>query len=293
VLRMVSQGYLVVASRPMRPLIGVVRARWDEHSADGEQRLPELTARESDILRSLARGHSIRQTARSLGIAAKTVENVQTRLFRKGPLASGFSDILAYIRTGAEPGVPDAELQIASFSIDMSSAGANAKPLTFESEPGVMFMGYPLRPSSQGRLMITSRDPKIPARIQPNYLSAEYDRQVAIGIFRYVRQYVQQPAMSIHVQGETFPGPSVTSDDEIVDFVRRSGQCGYHTVGTCSMGSDPRAALDSRLRVKGVTGLRVMDCSIMPTMVSGANTNGPVMALAWRAADLILQASVR
>jgi DNA-binding CsgD family transcriptional regulator len=83
VLRMVSQGYLVVASRPMRPLIGVVRARWDEHSADGEQRLPELTARESDILRSLALGHSIRQTARSLGIAAKTVENVQTRLFRK------------------------------------------------------------------------------------------------------------------------------------------------------------------------------------------------------------------
>jgi DNA-binding CsgD family transcriptional regulator len=80
---MVSQGYLVVASRPMRPLIGVVRARWDEHSADGEQRLPELTARESDILRSLALGHSIRQTARSLGIAAKTVENVQTRLFRK------------------------------------------------------------------------------------------------------------------------------------------------------------------------------------------------------------------
>jgi DNA-binding CsgD family transcriptional regulator len=71
VLRMVSQGYLVVASRPMRPLIGVVRARWDEHSADGEQRLPELTARESDILRSLALGHSIRQTARSLGIAAR------------------------------------------------------------------------------------------------------------------------------------------------------------------------------------------------------------------------------
>ena len=82
VLRMVSQGYLVVASTPMRPLIGAVRARWDERAPRGSE-LPELTSRESDILRSLARGHSIRQTARALGIAPKTVENVQTRLFRK------------------------------------------------------------------------------------------------------------------------------------------------------------------------------------------------------------------
>ncbi len=82
VLRMVGQGYLVVDSMPMRPLIGAVRARWDER-APGRLELPELTARESDILRSLAKGHSIRQTARALGIAPKTVENVQTRLFRK------------------------------------------------------------------------------------------------------------------------------------------------------------------------------------------------------------------
>jgi len=82
VLRMVSQGYLVVDSSPMRPLIGAVRARWDERASGGLE-LPELTSRESDILRSLALGHSIRQTARALGIAPKTVENVQTRLFRK------------------------------------------------------------------------------------------------------------------------------------------------------------------------------------------------------------------
>jgi len=82
VLRMVGQGYLVVDSMPMRPLIGAVRARWDERGP-GRPELPELTARESDILRSLAEGHSIRQTARALGIAPKTVENIQTRLFRK------------------------------------------------------------------------------------------------------------------------------------------------------------------------------------------------------------------
>jgi DNA-binding NarL/FixJ family response regulator len=82
VLRMVDQGYLVVDSMPMRPLIGVVQARWDEPGT-GAGGLPELTSRESDILQSLASGHSIRQTARALGIAPKTVENVQTRLFRK------------------------------------------------------------------------------------------------------------------------------------------------------------------------------------------------------------------
>jgi len=82
VLRMVSQGYLVVGSTPMRPLIGAVRARWEDGVAGGLE-LPELTARESDILRCLAQGYSIRQTARALGIAPKTVENVQTRLFRK------------------------------------------------------------------------------------------------------------------------------------------------------------------------------------------------------------------
>ena len=82
VLRMVSQGYLVVDSRPMRPLLGAARVRWDEH-ATGPVGLPELTSRESDILSSMAQGHSIRQTARALGIAPKTVENVQTRLFRK------------------------------------------------------------------------------------------------------------------------------------------------------------------------------------------------------------------
>jgi len=82
VLRMVSQGYLVVDSRPMRPLLGAARVRWDEH-ATGPVGLPELTSRESDILSSMAQGHSIRQAARALGIAPKTVENVQTRLFRK------------------------------------------------------------------------------------------------------------------------------------------------------------------------------------------------------------------
>jgi DNA-binding NarL/FixJ family response regulator len=111
VLRMVSQGYLVVDSKPMRPLLGAARVRWDEH-ATGPIGLPELTSRESDILSSMAQGHSIRQTARALGIAPKTVENVQTRLFRKlgvrnrsGALAVADAFGLLRSLTRAEEGV--------------------------------------------------------------------------------------------------------------------------------------------------------------------------------------------
>lgn len=83
------------------------------------------------------------------------------------------------------------------------------------------------------------------------------------------------------------PGPAVRTDAEILDAYDRYGTCGYHAVGSCRMGSDPRAVVDPRLRVRGVTGLRVMDTSIMPAIPAG-NTNGPTMAMAWRAADLIL-----
>jgi DNA-binding NarL/FixJ family response regulator len=130
VLRMVGQGYLVVDSMPMRPLIGAVRARWDERSP-GRLELPELTARESDILRSLAMGHSIRQTARALGIAPKTVENVQTRLFRKLGVRNRSGALAVADAFGLLPGAP---------------APAAAPPKGFPSPEG-----YPSLPESDWR----------------------------------------------------------------------------------------------------------------------------------------------
>ena len=97
-----------------------------------------------------------------------------------------------------------------------------------------------------------------------------------------------QPALKPYLADETTPGRAIESDQEILDAFTRLGQSGYHAVGTCRMGADDAAVLDGRLRVRGVTGLRVVDLSFLPTMVSG-NTNGPMMALAWRAADLILE----
>jgi choline dehydrogenase len=121
-------------------------------------------------------------------------------------------------------------------------------------------------------------------------LSEEYDREVTIGVVRYTRRLMHHPLMEPYIGQETFPGSGCRADDEIVDICRRQGSPSCHFSGTCRMGQDPLSVLDERLRVRGVFGLRVADASVMPTLVSG-NTNGAVMAMAWRAADLILEES--
>lgn len=161
------------------------------------------------------------------------------------------------------------------------------EPLQIESEPGMMAVGYCLRPDSEGRLAITSADPDAPLDIDPNYLATDHDRDVSIGAFRSMRRLFATAPLAGHIDHETLPGPSVQSDDNIIDAGLITGGCGYHTVGTCAMGPDKADVVDPTLRVRGVQDLRVVDASVFPTMISG-NLNGPVTALAWRAADLIL-----
>jgi choline dehydrogenase-like flavoprotein len=124
--------------------------------------------------------------------------------------------------------------------------------------------------------------------VDANYLADADDRRIAIASMRFMRRVMEQPAMAALLVQETRPGPSVESDDQILDALRTGGQSGYHACGTCRLGGDAASVVDARLKVRGVQGLRVMDLSIAPTMVSG-NTNGPVMAMAWRGAELILK----
>jgi len=145
-----------------------------------------------------------------------------------------------------------------------------------------------LRSRSEGSVRITGTDPLAPARIHAGYLTDPYDCAVTIAMHRFLRQWMSRPALAGVVTGEREPTRSLETDDEILDAFRRIGQAGYHACGTCRMGDFDDAVLDEKLRVRGVDGLRVVDGSIMPTMVS-ANTNGPIMASAWRAADLILE----
>ena len=203
-------------------------------------------------------------------------------LGRSGPLAAGSYEVAAFARTDPADPLPDVEILMAPYSLGMNSKGEVA---TGEAH-AVHLFGYPLRSRSEGSVTIASADPDTPVVIRPNYLSDPYDQAATVRMFRYIRRWMRQPALRAYIGAETMPGPALESDEDIVTAFRTRGQAGYHACGTCRMGSGPDAVLDEELRVRGVDGLRVVDGSIMPTMVS-CNTNGPIMAIGWRAAELI------
>ena len=216
------------------------------------------------------------------GLAAAAAEYQSTR---RGPLSTPSFDIVGFVKTRPELDRPDAQFQIAPFSIAPREQG---KALQLEREPGMMAIGYALRPDSEGSVRITSADPDAPLDIDANYLATEHDRTTSVDIFRALRRLFDTDPLAKRIEGETLPGPGVGSDQEILDFALTVGSAGYHAIRTCAMGPNDDDVVDSRLRVRGVAGLRVVDASVLPVMVSG-NLNGPVSALAWRAADFITE----
>lgn len=197
-----------------------------------------------------------------------------------GPLTSTY-EVTAFLKTDPALLQPDAELMMWAVTADPASAAIRP-----EDHPAMLLMGYPLRTQSAGTLQIRSSDPGAPPRITANFMATDHDRHVTVRLFRFMRALLRQPALAPLVEEETMPGPGIESEAQIIDYCLRTPTC-LHAIGTCRMGGDEASVVDPRMRVRGVSGLRVIDCSIMPTQVSG-NTNGPVMATAWRAADLIL-----
>ena len=204
---------------------------------------------------------------------------------RRGPMATPSFDIVGFFKTRPELDRPDAQLQIAPFSMLPLAPG---EPVRLEQEPGMLCVGFILRPDSEGGIHVTSADPDAPLDIDANYFATEHDRTTAVGVFRAMRRLFATAPLAERIEHETIPGDGVQADQEILDAGLTTGGCGYHAIGTCAMGPDDDDVVDPRLRVRGVSDLRVVDASVLPTMVSG-NLNGPVSALAWRAADLILE----
>jgi choline dehydrogenase len=134
--------------------------------------------------------------------------------------------------------------------------------------------------------MAKSPDPFVRPSLKPNYLSAPNDLRVALAGIALARRVFAAPALAQHSVAETAPGPGVTTQESLAEYVRRQGTTIYHIVGTCKMGDDPMAVVDARLRVRGLTGLRVIDASIMPT-VTTANTNAPTIMIGEKGAAMI------
>ena len=148
-----------------------------------------------------------------------------------------------------------------------------------------------LRPLSRGRISLQSGDPTQPPSIRANYLSEPEDLEMMLECVRLSREILQQPAFKPFRGHEIFPGDEITARDSLIDFIRTKAESIYHPVGTCRMGSDDQAVVDPELKVRGVEGLRVIDASIMPTLVGG-NTNAPTIMIAEKASDLILGKAV-
>jgi len=153
-----------------------------------------------------------------------------------------------------------------------------------ESEPGMTCAVCPVKPDSRGTVMARSADPFEKPAIRPNYLSARSDQHLMEAGVRMVRDIFAQPAIAPHGVQETLPGPEVTTAEEILAFNRQYGTTIYHPVGTCRMGEGPDAVVDSRLRLRGIGGLRVIDASVMPTLTTG-NTNAPTIMIGRKGSD--------
>ncbi len=203
-------------------------------------------------------------------------------LFRRGPFAQAAFDICAFISTDGS-GRSDAQLHTVPLSVDLSQRLPN-----IEKEGGLMIIGYPARPTSSGSVAITGPSGSDLLDIRYSFLATQHDRKILGKIAEFVRKLCAQEPLAGMITAEMSPGAHLTTEDEVAQAAAAAGYCGYHAVGTCGMGGSEDSVLDPRLRVRGVEGLRVIDTSSMPMMVSG-NTNAPVMAMAWQAAKLLLE----
>jgi choline dehydrogenase len=202
-------------------------------------------------------------------------------LFRKGALTIAAGTSGAFFKTSPRLATPDIQNHINPFSTDKMGE-------KLHSFSGFTASVCQLRPESRGSLKIKSADPTMPPAIHINYLATDTDRRTLVAAVRMLRTVLAAPALEPYCSAEVYPGAEVTSDEELLEFCRQTGSTVYHPTSTCRMGNDSLAVVDQRLRLRGIEGLRVVDASVMPDLVSG-NTNAPVIMIAEKAADMILQ----
>lgn len=219
------------------------------------------------------------ERSRGLGLAREIVTYLRDR---RGLLSLPIALGHGFVRTSDDETRPDVQFHFAPASY---GEGASRR---LDTAPGMTVGVYPLRPESRGSIHIRSRKPLTPPAIRPRFLDSEADRTRLVAGMRIARRIVEDPALDAYRAHELVPGADVRTDEELLAYARAHGDTSYHPVGTCRMGDDPMAVVDHRLRVHGVAGLRVIDASVMPSMVSG-NTNAASMMIGEKGAAIVLE----
>ena len=212
-------------------------------------------------------------------------EAIKYGLFREGFLASTSVPIRMYFRTRPGAETPDATVSIAPFLYEMIG-----RERRVSRRKGITMNVNVLRSESTGSIHIKSTDPAEPPAIRFNFLSTEHDRTGVLAAIRKGRELMATSPLREVTAEEIAPGAQLQTDEEILDWVRKNAETTYHPIGTCKMGADPMAVVDSELRVHGLQGLRIADASIMPTLTSG-NTNAPTIMIGEKCAELVLAAA--
>jgi len=210
-------------------------------------------------------------------------------LQRSGPLTIPAAQSGAFVRSDPAQQRPDLQYHCLPVTGDLEIAAKGGKG-ALSQYPGLTIAPCVMRPTSRGEVAIASTDPLAPPQIAHRYLLAEADQKLTVRGMRIARDVAAALPLGSLIEVEINPGELAQSDAELLDFARKFGSTGYHPVGSCRMGSDPDAVVDPQLRVQGVTGLRIADASVMPTLISG-NTHAACVMIGERAADFLLRAA--
>lgn len=212
----------------------------------------------------------------------QAVAGAKYLITRKGPVATSGYDVVSAFRSSPDVPRPDVQGVWVPMAID-----ATSEQMRLASYSGLLFTGYALRPTTTGSVHVTSAEPTAPPIVTTHYLQDDVEQAATGAILEHARTIVSTPGLAKFVESEVFPGPSVATPDDVVQYSRAHGGGIFHAVGSCAMGSNDDDVVDADLRVRGVDGLRIVDASVLPFQVSG-NSAAPVMALAWLAAERIL-----
>lgn len=204
--------------------------------------------------------------------------------FKSGPATATVTEGGAFVRSEPDVAEPDIQLHMLPVLVVWKDGARTAEKVTGH---GITILACAIRPKSRGEVKLASKDPSVPLIVDPNYLAEEEDWATSVEGLRVIRRVMEAPALASQLTREILPGAAVQTDADFREYITEWGKTDYHPVGTCKMGVDELAVVDPELRVRGLEGLRVIDASIMPAIISG-NTQAPAMMIGEKGASLVL-----